>query len=85
MVEGKGLVLCGVLLVSGADGLVGEELVVESPEQVVTCIWTRVPALRLKTASGVVAFMSAETCVTLIVTGAWATSLQIRGLQMRQP
>lgn len=43
-----------------AHRIVGEESVVENPERLVTWIWERASTLQLKTASGMVAFVSDE-------------------------
>ena len=67
---------CGFVVVGGANRIFGKESTVESPEWVVTWIQARASALQLKTASGVVAFVCAKTWITLVVTGAWAMSLQ---------
>ena len=49
------------MVVGEAHRSVGEESAVENPERLVTRIWERAPTLRLKTASGMVAFVSDET------------------------
>ena len=47
------------MVMGGAHKTVGE--VVENPERLVTWIWARASTLWLKTASGMVAFVSDET------------------------
>lgn len=49
------------MVVGEAHRIVGEESVVENPERLVTWIWERASTLRLKTAFGMVAFVSDET------------------------
>lgn len=48
------------MVMGGAHRILGEESVVENPERLVTWIWARASTLRLKTASGMVVFVSDE-------------------------
>lgn len=48
------------MVMGGTHRIVGEESVVENCERLVTWIWARASTLWLKTASGMVAFVSDE-------------------------
>lgn len=69
-------------MVGGANAVVGKGSAVETLKQVVTWFQVRASMLWLETAFGAVVFACAETCVTLIITGAWAMSLQTGARQM---